>query len=420
MKSSPVRKACRSSAGNPPSAAGRIPALAVAVALALALLTGCATPALDAARRDFFQGRPQAAAAKLEQAAPPEKDQVLFLMERGTMRQACAQYETSSGDFVAAADRLEQLRTYSLSKGASSLVVNDTVQDFRGAPYERTLLHGMTALNHLALGHWDDGAVEARRIIQSLEPESRGAYPEDAFSRYMAGFCLEMIDDEANAAVQYRQAATLLSGLAVDERTGRLQPAAATNAPPRRSRAGAESRVPPEWKHELVCFVLIGNSARMDFSRPPYDDGWSAPAYAEIRHQGVVLGRSYLLTDTLDLAYTTDRLEAARKMAKTVSRVVIKEVVAESVAQSTKEAWLGDLTRLILIGLLERPDLRRWETLPRWLHVARVPCPDDLKEFEVVFKNSSGRVMGVQTVTAPLTLRRRLHVSFCRDLPTLN
>jgi len=48
------------------------------------------------------------------------------------------------------------------------------------------------------------------------------------------------------------------------------------------------------------------------------------PMYAEIYHRGTA-GRSYNLADTASLAFTTDQVEAARKVAKTVSRVVLKE-----------------------------------------------------------------------------------------------
>ena len=74
--------------------------------------------------------------------------------------------------------------------------------------------------------------------------------------------------------------------------------------------------------------------------------------------------------------------------------------------------------RLILVGILEQPDLRRWETLPRWLQVARVPCPADLTSFDVVFKNHQGVTTRTVSVTEPLARRRNTFVSYCRDLPT--
>ena len=71
---------------------------------------------------------------------------------------------------------------------------------------ERTLLHAFTAKNHLAQANFENAAVEARRIIESLTPEKKGDYPDDAYSRYMAGFCLEMMDDRSNAELEYRKA----------------------------------------------------------------------------------------------------------------------------------------------------------------------------------------------------------------------
>ncbi len=87
------------------------------------------------------------------------KDSVLLLMERGTIYQAEGEYKKSSMDFIRARTFLEALETCSMSEGAESWVVNDTVYSFTGAPFEQTLLHSMTALNHLALGNLEDGGV---------------------------------------------------------------------------------------------------------------------------------------------------------------------------------------------------------------------------------------------------------------------
>lgn len=368
---------------------------------------GCATPSLESARQNFYTGHPPKAAQILAEARPLAKDRVLFLMERGLIRQAAADYEQSAHDFNEAAALLEELQTYSVSKGAASWVVNDGVQSFRGTPYERTLLHAFAAKNYLALGAWEDAAVEARRIIRSLEPDLRGHYPEDAYSRYMAGFCLEMIDDHDNAALEYRKSSALLRGLSVDE-TGHLQP---TDPMAQEMPAAAEESRPAE----LVVFVLIGRA-------PPGSAHWSESwvagpaAYADIQVRGKRLGRSYPLTDVVELAFLTEKLEALRKTAKSVGRVALKEAIAQAVENKNNQ-WMGDLVRLVLIGFLEQPDVRRWETLPRWLQVARVPCPSDLTDFDVIFKSPGGRTLRTRHVTQPLSRRRNTFVSFCRDLP---
>jgi uncharacterized protein len=374
------------------------------------VLCGCATPALDAARHDFYAGQYDKADKALESAKMPDKDRVLLLMERGTIREASGNYDDSSRDFIAASDLLDQFETYSLSKGTASWVVNDTVENFRGAPFERTLLHVFTAHDHLALGHWDDAAVEARRIIKSLDPSVRGNYPEDAFSRYVAGFCLEMIDDTANAELQYREATRLLRGLKVDEATGHIAVVpVSTNG----EAAVEDSSTETPWQSELVCFILAGRSPR---GEDTLNDRWmmeSEPVYAEIYSKDMYLGRSYNLADTVDLAFATDRMEAARKAAKTIGRVVVKEGISEQVEKQNEA--LGELLRFVLIGLLERPDIRRWETLPRWLQVARVPCPSALDEYQVRLVGPYGTAVRTATVRNPITRRGNIFFSLWRD-----
>lgn len=371
------------------------------VVCAAAVLSGCATARLNDARDQFRRGNAAGAAQTLDHLDAKGKDRVLILMERGTVRQAAGQYEQSAADFIRAHEELEKMTTIQVGQDTTSLVINDNVQDFRGAPYERTMIHVFAAMSHLAVGAFENAAVEARRIIQSLTPEAKGDYPDDAFSHYMAGFCLQMMDDPSNASLQYRKAAELAPAVSLDDRTGRI---GSREAPP-----GRES-----WPAELVCFVLAGQGLR---GGDPRTRAWqvSRPLHGEIVIRGDSAGRSFTLSDTTDLAFTTEQKEAARRMVKTAARIAIKESIAHSLDKDND--GLGELVRFILIGLFEQPDLRRWETLPRWLQVARVPCPPDLSEFEVVFRNPDGVEIRRKTVAVPLSRKRDTFVSVVRDIP---
>ncbi len=360
-------------------------------AAALLALAGCATQALNTARRDFYQGRFDQADRALERRIP-SKDRVLFLMERGMIRLFNGDYERSARDFIDAYDRLVELETYSLSRGGASMVVNDTVQDFRGFPYERTLLHAFTAKSHFGRGAWENAAIEARRLIQSLNPEVLGSYPDDAYSRYVAGAALELIGDTSNARLQYQKAGELAPDAGIDPDTGRL---------------GGDPATPRDA--ELLVFAMMGRAPRLDSANLP-----DLNVYAEIYAGEKRLGRSYLLTDTADLASTSYQKDAARRAAKTIARIAAKETLAHQIEKDN--ALLGELTRLILIGILEQPDTRRWETLPRYLHVARVPCPPDLREYTIVFMSGSGVPIARRTVTNPLQRNGALFVSFARDI----
>lgn len=395
----------------------------VAAAWLSVLLAGCATP-LGAARQNFYAGRLPQAEAALTNIVPRPKDEVLFLMERGTIRQQRSEYAESSKDYIAAAAKIDQLWTVSASKGAASFVINDTVQDFSGAPYERTLLEAFNAQNFLAQGDWDNAAVGARRIIRSLEPDRRSDYPEDAYSRYMAGFCLEMIDDDSNAALQYRKANELAKSTAIDPLTGRLRykppVKVSTNAtknaeasllPP--SQPTAEARHPPgSGNAELICFVLTGRTPPAD-TNPALLEAFSFPTHAEIYHHGQMLGRSYMLADTGELARKTAEKEALRQALKTGARVAVKAGLAV-LAEQQKDG-LGSLVFGALMAL-EEPDVRRWETLPQYLQVARVSCPTDLQEFDIVLKTSGGATVRTVHVTQPIQRRRNIFVAIVRDL----
>ena len=406
-------------------------AQAFLLVLIVALATGCSASALNAGRRHFYNGHlDKAGEALLDATKLSEKDKTLFLMDRGTVRQMQGHYDESSRDYIAAHDELQRLETYSLSKGAGSLVINDGVQNYIGTPYERSLLHAFTAKNHMAIANWDDAAVEARRIIQSLEPREEDGYPQDGYTRYMAGFCLEMIDDLSNAQLQYRLANRVLKHVEIDEVTGHLRRKApqptSTNAilqnvgmpeSPRQKLGPAASDpwLPDRYPNELICFVLLGRSPSGTVNSASVSGGPGTKA--EVYHNGALLGPAYPLADTVDLTYRTEKRQAAVKAAKTVTRVVIKEGIAGAVASNTDNEALGMLTRFILIAILERPDVRRWETLPRWLMVARVPCPPDIDEFDVVVTNKYGKKVRTVHVTQPITRRGNKYVSFCRDLP---
>ncbi len=365
------------------------------------MLSSCATHNLPDARSAFYQGDYALAEEKIGTGVVDGKDSVLVLMERGTIYQAEGEYEKSSKDFIRANNIIRLLETYSVSEGATSWVANDTVYSFKGTPFEQTMLHSMTALNHLALGNWNDSGVEARRIIHSLGPDERDEdYPDVAFSRYLAAFILEMTNDQANAEAQYRLVDELLPNLHVTQQ-GRF-------------RQNTEETPGNKMdERELVCFFLLGRSPSMREVRGNNNFSFSPPQiqiYAGERH----LGDAVILTSIRDLVLTTWNLESSARIAKMAARIAVKETIARQIEK--QDEALGALARIIMIGLLERPDFRRWETLPRWLAVARLPFPTDLSSFDVRLKGEGIVLDTTISVQQPLVKRGTVIFSFVRDL----
>lgn len=369
------------------------------------LLAGCSTPPLQSARANFYAGRFEQANTNLAAIPKGDKDEILYLMDRGMIRQNLGQYAASALDWRRAGDLDAKLDTYSLSQGASSLIVNDRTLSFRGMPFERTLMYAFLAKDYLADSNWDYAAICSRNIIKKLE--ALDGFPDIAYGRYMAGFCLELINDEGNAAIQYRSAARVLKNdIMIDALSGDILPKTNviyTTTPI----AKAALKTAPA---ELVCFITMGRLPVGQISGNFYSQ---SPPYAEIYCEDEYLGRSYPFANTATLTADSKRRLAAIQMAKDATRIATKIAISEAVKQQNDA--LGTLVWLALFAM-EAPDTRCWETLPLWLEVARVPCPADLKSYTVVFKSAAGTTLGKKVIATPLSRRGNTFISFCRDV----
>ena len=341
----------------------------------IVFMSGCSTPVLDRARAAYYNGDPDAALVHLENLEVPDRDRILVLMERGTIYQAAGKYPESAHDYNEAYELLGKMDTLSVSRGASSLVVNDNMLNFYGYPFERSYLHVFSAMTYMAQADWQGAGVEGRRIINSLKPDKIKDYPEDTFSRYMAGLCMELVDDPSNARVEYRKASALSAALDISD-TGEISLKKGNLA------AGLEGGPVSAGvgEHELICIVMMGRIADYSVS-PPYGSGQSP--VVGLRYKDQALGYAYNMVDLSYMAALSERQVVLKTGVKTTGRVVGKWMVADAVSEQNE--WAGLATWIVLF-MLEQPDYRHWETLPRYINVGRVSCPDGLDQIELSFQ----------------------------------
>ncbi len=336
---------------------------------------------LDLARRNFTSGALIEADQNLA-SLPNDGDRILYLMERGMIRHIRHDYTNSTSDWLEAVKLETQLETHSATKAGASMIVNDSLLSFRGYPYERTFLHVFLAKNYLARGLWEDAAVEARNIARRLQ--HLDGFPDDALSHYITAFCFELCGDYSNATRQYLETAKLVPHLGLDSKTGRFMAPLQQNG------------------SELVCFIDL--DARNGI----------LPDFAEIHAEGQLLGTSRTLSTLFDLESASRQRMNARRTAKALTRIALKESLA--LYASSKDHDLGGLVWLLLFSM-EKEDVRHWETLPRKMAVARVPCPDTLSGCDVVFKSYSGETIKRIAIQGSLMKKGRIFVGICRNDP---
>lgn len=196
---------------------GPLPSVAdlIAVGLALAVVAGCAAPSKRylLVEQSLQAGNARAADAIIEQSQKEygSKSRLLYLMDRGMTQHLSEQYQPSIATLEQADDEVERLYTRSIRTETKAFLLNDTELPFEGEPFEQVMINVIKALNYAVLAQWDEALVEARRIDHRLnvladQSDTKSAYKDDGFARYLSGILYEITGDLNNAFVAYRRA----------------------------------------------------------------------------------------------------------------------------------------------------------------------------------------------------------------------
>ncbi|WP_372796069.1 hypothetical protein [Pontiella sp.] len=97
------------------------------------------------------------------------KDRVIYYLDTGMLHHWNGEYEKSNEQLELAEKAIEENFTKSLTRSASTLILNDNAQAYFGEDYEDIYLNAFKALNFLALNQPDSAFVEVRRIDLKLK-----------------------------------------------------------------------------------------------------------------------------------------------------------------------------------------------------------------------------------------------------------
>ena len=406
-------------------------------ALGLALcLSGCATfRSYDA---ELYRTLDQASAGNVDKAIDilesnnrsPDKD-LLYYLELGMLQRLADRYSESQKSWRSANERVQiweqtaRLDPSKLLPGAASYLINDRLRPYEGHDYEKVMLLTYIALNHLALGDYQNARVAIRQahelesVIAELrsketakveqDAEKRGSrtsfkelngYPvqtldnpavnalrnsyQSALSHYLAGFVYEALGEPSLAAPGYRLANELqpnqplleeaLRGL--DERvsapydglTDVLFVIGSGTAPALQSR---QFRLPVMTNDKFILIpvsfpVMVATSTPTLPVQLKVNEGQSL-AVAPITSIDLMARRG--LQDDMPGILLRATI---RSTAKAVTQYQMQQQ-----AQNQNSAAMGLAALAVTIGsaVTESADERTWRTLPSEIAIARGRLP---------------------------------------------
>ncbi|MCK4858200.1 MAG: hypothetical protein KAT58_09545 [candidate division Zixibacteria bacterium] len=144
----------------------------------IVLLAGCGSVAT---RKGFYEpitsdlraARYDSAAVKIEIAKEEnkyaKKDRFLYYLDAGLAYHYAWQYDLSNERLTAAEQAAEELFTRSISRAATSILLNDNALEYAGEDYEILYTNLVMALNYLSLNDFEDAFVETRRANLRLD-----------------------------------------------------------------------------------------------------------------------------------------------------------------------------------------------------------------------------------------------------------
>ncbi|MGB0894807.1 MAG: COG3014 family protein [Parashewanella sp.] len=399
--------------------------------LLLFSLTACSSNSLFVSYPYQIQPHKQALNTSKPQAGLDEltvnisgNDGLLYAQESGRIAQISGDFAKSQQLYHDAInaylyfDNQATISASDLGANASSLLLNDNAIPYKGASYERIMLHQYQALNYLFQKKYQGALVEVRRANQLQQTEqnkyaqskravrklANGAVDAEinrlsrtsgsvtssflnAYSFYLTGLIHEILGEPNDAFIDYRKAAQiwpqnhfvgkdlvrLAKQLAMPQydqfkhRWGDVQ-GPATNQ-------GEviilyESNFVPQKQSFTVPFPIDGYV--QSISLATYQNNPFLPTTASISGLPITLAAESI-TNIGDLAINALKEDMPLALARQAARVYAKWRLGQHVDRhKNQNEWdLSSVAVQLFNVVTEQADLRSWLTLPAQAQIAR-------------------------------------------------
>jgi hypothetical protein len=131
--------------------------------------TGFYQPITADLKSHEFETAVQAIEAARASGKYDKKDRLIYYIDAGMVNHYASRIDTSLVKLQLAEDASEELFTKSVSRAATSLLLNDNVLEYSGEDYEILYTNLIKALNYIYLDRFDEAFVEIRRANLKLD-----------------------------------------------------------------------------------------------------------------------------------------------------------------------------------------------------------------------------------------------------------
>jgi len=418
-------------------------------ALALACVAACSSYVSRSGEiREALMAADYDKALESVESIDHSNSNLLYLYEKGLILHCQGAFDSSAQAFTQSELVLEDLYTKSVTREAASLVVSETIAQYRGDAFEAVYVHYFQILNYLGKSDVDGAMVECRRVNRKLQMLNDGGetyFVNDPFLQYLTGMVYEMGGEREAAGVSYRVAAGLYdekifpatplppsfycdataNAIARADREEASAYAARGHAP-----AGADSgRVSlfldcgtiVRKREASVVLPIFENDRWTDNEKFAHELSrrhnvnygsqvkikyWlkvALPALEVLppRYTGVVVratstenrngceAQAVVVSNLDALAAQAFREKESTMFARAIVRAIVKYLAHEQASQ--KDEGLGALVNILGI-VTETADTRSWSTLPGCVYLARLNLPAGRYQIEAELLGPGGHV----------------------------
>ncbi|MCX6112294.1 MAG: hypothetical protein NTY22_03275 [Proteobacteria bacterium] len=349
------------------------------------------------------------------------KDQILFLLDRGTALFEAKDYKGAIEVFTKA-EELTRIKDYtSINEEVVSVVTTDTYKKFYPLDYELIMINFYLALSYYMEEKYDDAVVECRRInniINKLRDKGMNSFEESPIAWYLSASIYDIQKKYSDARIDYEHTMALAPYFkqAVYDayRTSRLS----NNL----NRAMELEKEYPDLElrdyYKNICkkcgdvIVLFSageipikrQSSRNDMLPEFYTRSYNVGNLLAFNSEGKELGITGEVTDLEIIARKNLDERVGKIVAKRLLGIGTQVGIGYGVAKATKSEAAGIITGLLLHAASTQADTRSWSTLPKSFQIARISLPEG--DNELVFKPTKASGQIGQEIIKNITLSR--------------